>query len=60
MPTNTSDCSRYDRYSSRGGCGRAPSSNITGASFIRSIAARAAARSFASSRRVELTNTRIR
>ena len=29
-PMNTSLCARYARYTSRGGYGRAPSSNITG------------------------------
>ena len=53
-------CSRYARYSSRGGCGRAPSSNITGAIASRSIAARTARRSGASSFSVELTKTRRR
>ena len=44
----------------RGGCGRAPSSNITGASCSCSIAARAARRSGSSSFRVELTKMRSR
>src|SRR5438552_5411072 len=53
-------CARYARYSERGGWGRAPSSNMTGASRSRRMAWRAAARSGASSCRVELTKTRSR
>src|SRR5690349_1625944 len=57
---NTSLCSRYARYSSRGGCGRAPSSNSTGVSRSAAIARETACRSAASSPSVELTNTRRR
>jgi hypothetical protein len=48
------------RYTSCGGCARAPDSNITGASRSCSIAARAASRSAASSSSVDDTNTRSR
>src|SRR5262245_8949703 len=48
---------RYARYSSAGGWGLAPSSNITGVSRSVEIAREAARRSSASSARVELTNT---
>ena len=59
-PTNTWLCSRYARYSSCGGWGRAPSSNSTGMRCSASIARLAAARSAASSSRVDDTNTRTR
>ena len=59
-PTNTWLCARYARYSSRGGCGRAPISNITGISRSAETASRTACRSAASSPSVELTNTRSR
>ena len=55
-----SDCARYARYSSCGGCGRAPSSNITGVSPNAAIERATAARSAANSANVELTNTRKR
>ena len=57
---NTSLCARYARYTSRGGYGRAPSSNITGVSRSAEIARATARRSAASSPSVELTNTRSR
>ncbi len=47
-------------YTSRGGYGRAPSSNITGVSRSAEIARATARRSSASSPSVELTNTRTR
>src|SRR5262245_55477825 len=53
-------CSRYARYSSWGGWGRAPDSNVTGVSRSADTALETAARSSASSSRVELTNTRRR
>ena len=59
-PTKMSDCARYARYSSRGGYGRAPSSNSTGVSRSAEIARATAARSSASSASVELTKTRSR
>ena len=59
-PTNTSLCARYARYSSCGGCGRAPSSNITGVNRNAEMARDTACRSSASSPSVELTNTRRR
>src|SRR6266566_4502096 len=48
---NTSLCARYARYSSRGGCGRAPSSNSTGVSRSAEMARATARRSSASSPR---------
>ena len=57
-PTNTSLCARYARYSSCGGCGRAPASNITGVILKPVMARETARRSSASSPSVELTNTR--
>ena len=59
-PMNTSLCARYCWYTSRGGYGRAPSSNITGVRRSASIARETARRSSASSPSVELTNTRRR
>ena len=59
-PTNTSLCARYARYSSCGGCGRAPSSNITGVNRNTEMARDTARRSSANSPSVELTNTRKR
>ena len=59
-PMNTSLCARYARYSSAGGYGRAPSSNITGVSRSAEMARETARRSSASSPSVELTNTRSR
>ena len=59
-PTNTSLCARYARYRSCGGCGRAPTSNITGVSRNAEMARETARRSSASSPSVELTNTRRR
>jgi hypothetical protein len=59
-PTNTSLCVRYARYRSCGGCGRAPTSNITGVSRNAEMARETARRSSASSSSVELTNTRRR
>src|SRR6266508_2383967 len=60
MPTKMWLCVRYARYNSRGGCGRALSSNITGVRCSCSIARRTATRSGASSSSVELTKTRTR
>jgi hypothetical protein len=51
---------RYCWYTSRGGYGRAPSSNITGLSRSAETACETARRSPASSPSVELTNTRKR
>ena len=59
-PMKMSDCARYARYNSRGGCGRAPSSNSTGVSRKAEIARDTSTRSSASSASVELTNTRRR
>ena len=59
-PMNTSLCARYARYTSPGGYGRAPSSNITGVSRSAEMARETARRSSASSPSVELTNTRSR
>ena len=59
-PTNTSLCAKYARYSSCGGCGRAPTSNITAVNRNAERARDTACRSSASSPSVELTNTRRR
>jgi hypothetical protein len=59
-PMNTSLCARYARYNFWGGCGLAPSSNITGLSRNAEMARDTARRSSASSPRGELTNTRRR
>jgi Transposase, Mutator family len=59
-PMNTSACTRYARYTSAGGYGRAPASNITGVSRSAETARDTARRSSASSPSVELTNTRRR
>ena len=59
-PMNTSACARYARYTSAGGYGRAPASNITGVSRSAEIARDTARRSSVSSPSVELTNTRSR
>jgi hypothetical protein len=59
-PMNTSLCARYARYTSCGGCGRAPCSNITGVSRSAEMARDTACRSLVSSCREELTNTRRR
>lgn len=53
-------CARCERYSERGGCGRAPSSNITGVNLSCSTASRAERRSTAISPRVEEMKTRSR
>ena len=57
---NTSLCARYARYRSRGGCGRAPASNITGVNRSAEIARETTRRSAVSSSIVELTKTRNR
>ena len=57
-PMNRSLCARYARYRSCGGCGRAPTSNITGVIRKAVMARETARRSSASSLSVELTNTR--
>src|SRR5580700_11019836 len=59
-PMNTSLRARYARYTSAGGYGRAPTSNITGVSRSAEMARETARRSSASSPSVELTNTRSR
>ena len=59
-PMNTSACARYARYTSAGGYGRAPASNITGVSRSAEMARETARRSSASSPIVELRNTRRR
>ena len=46
-PTNISLCARYARYRSCGGCGRAPTSNITGVSRNAEMARETACRSSA-------------
>src|SRR5262245_23095866 len=53
-------CARYARYTSRGGCGRAPNSNITGVRRRAEMARETDRRSSASSPSVELTKTRRR